>query len=474
MTHSRINNSTMQQFTLYNGNDQLEVFSDYDLGHHIAKICTNQTEVFLLNTNNNLFTGTIDAQSKNHQQQTIHLTHLRASIVDIECTTDSLYVVHENGCVYRKYLIDLQQKKDEWQEIIVPNPKTCVHGYRSTNDKILIRQINCNKDGVLFTSLKRELYACGNFGDVIKSEFPVPVECFSGFKIIQITTGEHFVVVLTHKKPHTDNTVDDYNSEGSSSNDSSVYLNAECSQCAPNSVHHLGDGLYKSTTETSIASSGASQSDVFEYDNSSIVTIDQTESISTAAISHKDTALNFLLESLSIASEDAGKQTKLLKENVSNLTSMVRESVRTLSRHMSGSSDNDPPDCINNDTISTIQQSADIDDDKSIMLPSEMNITHLDDPDSFCEDLSLDIESVVDLQHECDVEKNITKLCRNGAGLLGTSVWCFGSVNNGHLGTGDHIKRTRINSVLGLNGQGVLKISSGNEHSMALTLDGKC
>lgn len=450
----------MQQFTFYNGTEQLEFYCDTELGY-VAKICSNRNEVFLLTTGHDLYTGTIDLNEK-QQQQIIHLNHLRPTIIDIECSADSLYVVHQNGCVYRKYLIDLPQT-NEWQEIVVPNPKLCVHGYRSSTDKVLIAQINCNNDGVLFTTLKRELYAMGNFGDVVRSECPVPVECFSGFKIIQVTTGEHFVVVLTHKKPHID--VDDFNSEESST-DSAVFLNSECPQCAPNSGFRLNDSVYKSTTETSIASS-VSQSDVFELDSGSIVTVDQTESVS-GAVSHKDGALNFLLESLSIASEDAGKKTTLLKENVSNLTSMVRERVRTLSRHMSGSSDNDPPGCANvtQDTF----------DDKSLVslaTASEIDYTRVDGPESFCEDLSLDIESAVDLQYEYDIDKNVSKLCRLGAGLLSTSVWGFGSVNKGHLGTGDHIKRTRINPVLGLTGQGVMKICSGREHSVALTLDGK-
>lgn len=460
----------MQNFTLYHrGSTEIQVQQTVDtagvLGpslKHIIKMCSHAAShrIFLLNERNDLYSGLIEPL---HNVCPVSL--VRSDVVDVECSQGTLYIVDQSGSVYRIAVDDLSSA--EWTEIVVPNPKTCPHGVKSTTEKVRIAKINCNMDGLLFTTIGNELFAQGHFGDVLSSEEPVPVECFAGFKILQVSTGDHFVVVLTFKKPHTGHAEDDYSEEGSDT--SPAYLNTECSRCAPDTItqvrpRHLQPA---STTETSMASSG-SQSDVFEMDdmwqNGAAAVASETggmgdKIISEPLKSHKEVALNFLLESLSISSEDAGKQTKLIKDNVSNITSMVCEGVRTLSRHMSGSDSNDPPDS----DVSV----------EDVLDKSLKTIDVSDCANSLAEESSLDIGSAIDLQSECELENKIAKICRIGAGMLGTGVWCFGNVNKGHLGTGDHIMRTRINSVLGLTGQGVVKIASGREHSIAITLDGK-
>ncbi|CAD7080330.1 unnamed protein product [Hermetia illucens] len=76
-------------------------------------------------------------------------------------------------------------------------------------------------------------------------------------------------------------------------------------------------------------------------------------------------------------------------------------------------------------------------------------------------------------QHKDDLQKSIKLLIQKGRCLVNTSVHSFGARNGGILGTGDHIKRTGINFVLGLNGIGVCSISCGRDHSIARTIDGR-
>lgn len=448
----------MQNFTLYHGGTEIQVEQTEGPNlKHIIKMCSHAHRIFLLNERNDLYTGLIEPL-----QNVCPVSLLRSAIVDIECSQGTLYIVDQSGSVYRIAADKLSS--EEWTEIVVPNPKTCPHGVKSTTEKVRIAKINCNLDGLLFTTIGNELFAQGSFGDVLRSEVPVPVECFAGFTILQVSTGDRFVVVLTFKKPHTGHAEDDYSEEGSDT--SAVYLNTECSRCAPDTIipARPRNLMPASTTETSMASSG-SQSDVFELDDmwqngaAAIASETGDKTLSEPLKSHKEVALNFLFESLSISSEDAGKQTKLIKDNVSNITSMVCEGVRTLSRHMSGSDSNEPPD-----SDLSIEDGL----DKSLK-----TIDLSDCADSLAEESSLGIGSAIDLQSECELENKIAKICRIGAGMLGTGVWCFGNVNKGHLGTGDHIMRTRINSVLGLTGQGVVKIASGRDHSIAITLDGK-
>lgn len=459
----------MQYFTLYHGSTKLDIkvatTSTESTLRHIRKICSHRNRIFLLSENNDLFTGEL-IQSTICASVTI--SHLKSCVIDVECSDDSVYIVDQSGSVY-KLVIDILQKNNEWTEIVVPNPKICPHGIKSSTEKVRISKINCNNDGILFTTVNRELYGMGNYGEVLQSDIPIPVECFSGFNILQVTTGDHFVVVLTYKKSNTNNIDDDYSEE--ESENSAVYLNTECSKCAPEQLLFSNDRAHErkknnaSTTETSMASSG-SQSDVFELDdvwqshNTQSVNRIEIDLIAEPSKSHKEVALNFLLESLSITSEDAGKQTKLIKDNVSNIRTMVCEGVRTLSRHMSGSDNNDGP--AEND-LSYDEQ----------LDKSTKTIDISDCADSLFEESSMGIGSALDLQSLCEIENKVGKMCRIGGSILGTGVWCFGNVNKGQLGSGDHVKRTRINQVLGLTGQGVVKICSGNEHSIALTLDGK-
>lgn len=509
----------MQSFTLYDGAGmpvQIEMATTNNTSNrsttanlkHIVKLCSNEDRIFLLSEQNELYSG---ASTK---RPICSVSFVRGGIVDIECTATDLYAVDESGSVYRRSAAAADDD-GEWTEIVVPNRKTCPHGVKSTTEKVRIAKINCNLDGILFTTQTRELYGQGNFADVLQSvDEPVPVECFGGLDIIQVSMGDHFAAVLTQKKPirSMGNGEDDCCSDGGdgdSDASSPVYLNTECEKCAPdtssaimasaaaepsNDATSLMMLRPPSTTETSMASSG-SQSDVFELDDDawrqrqranqspSTILIDDTTT-GESMKSHKETAINFLLESLSITSEDAGKQTKLIKDNVSNITSIVREGVRTLSRHMSGSDTNETT------FVETDPLTASLEElllaEKSLKVTVAAAAAAAATPtttaaaaelsdcyDSVAEDSSMGIGSVIDLQSECELENKITKICRAGANMLGTSVWCFGSVNKGHLGTGDHVKRTRINPVLGLTGQGVVKIASGREHSVALTLDGK-
>lgn len=72
-----------------------------------------------------------------------------------------------------------------------------------------------------------------------------------------------------------------------------------------------------------------------------------------------------------------------------------------------------------------------------------------------------------------DVECEMEKLTDYGCDQISTQVWCFGSVNRGQLGIGDHVKRKQAVEITSLRGQGVCQIYTGDEHTAALTLDGR-
>lgn len=381
----------MQNFTLYHdpGSTKIELYTNNKL-HHIRKVRSLQEQIFLLNTSNELYTGLFNVNANY-----VELSSLRASVVDfdIDCKDKCLYVVDERGSVYRS---SHPFENVESTEIVVPNPKSCAHGLK--RPKLKISKVCVNEDGVLFVTVQHELFAMGNFEDVVCSDHPVPVECFNGFKILQVVAGANFVVVLTYKKPHIG--FDDISDEES---DTSNYFNSNCSQCSPNAKSCvINEESIGFTASTAIQSTLESK-DFVEPEQS--------------AATHKQPTADLVSDSA-------------VREQQTNES-------RTEESH--------------NDVHSL--------NDYSMM-------------SSTFDQYASDVGSVADLI-ESDIESDIIKICRVGANMLGTGVWCFGSVNKGHLGTGDHIKRTRINQVLGLTGQGVVKVCCGYEHSVAITLDGE-
>lgn len=68
---------------------------------------------------------------------------------------------------------------------------------------------------------------------------------------------------------------------------------------------------------------------------------------------------------------------------------------------------------------------------------------------------------------------DVQKTVQAGNDLIQTQVWTFGSVNRGQLGTGDHMHRKAAYQVKMLGEQGVCDVCCGDEHTAALTLDGR-
>ncbi|XP_055705402.1 alsin homolog [Phlebotomus papatasi] len=436
-------------FTLHHdGGTPIRV--EYGSGRDYAiRLCAVRNRVCVLTSKLELLCGDLEVETSR-----LSVRLVKGNVVDVDSDGNEIFIVDTSGIVWSSKWGVIEKEEMSWHEIPIPNPRTCSHGMRNVNESIRVVSVNCNQDGVLFTTCNRELFAMGDFGEIVNSDIPVLVECFRGLKILQVATGENFAVVLTHKRLHTEHSGQDNVSDASDISEG--FLCVDCPKCVPDINHHLtvhakACGISKSTTETSMASSPCLSDTLDNEELSASATAEETQKSSVTHLKiHKDAAINFLLD-LSLSSEDylieAGKQTKLLKENVTNITTMVYEGVRTLSRHMSGSD--------NNDT-----------------LVEEANATANGEV-SVSETSSVDLGSTVDLHSDSGAEGRVGKLARLGASLLATEVWCFGSINRGQLGTGDHIKRARINAVLGLGGQGVVRIDSGKEHSMALTLDGR-
>lgn len=509
----------MAQFTLFYENSILSVHSK-EVFQQVMRVCSLRNRVFILGSDGDLFFGDLDPLLL--ESPVLDLTLVRHGVIDVDCDSEMVYLVDETGRVFNTKALQPSSSPstgmaDNWKEVVILGDMTCPHGQRNTTERVLISRVTCNNDGVLFTTNLRELYGIGEFNEILTSDVPQRIECFRGQRVMQVAAGNNFVVVLTQKKRQklqqqqqqqppptasTNTSKDGVDAISVDSVASELYVNAECPKCMPerdgnllNPLHqHLIAGLNhhshpmsnvsKSTTETSVASSPCpSDENPFEEDV-------PPHGKSTPTKSHKDSALNFFLDL-------SQQQTKLLTENVTkNITSMLSEGVKSLSRHMSGSDNTDTTlvsavtealpetdtDKGERNTECNGQQEADgvfAEDCEGAAQKRELSNgrarvqleisggggKHGDESmeQSEASNSMMDLGSATDLHSEFGggTDSRIARLCRMGSSLIDTDVWCFGSVNRGHLGTGDHIKRTCINSVGALSGQAVVKIECG-------------
>lgn len=70
----------------------------------------------------------------------------------------------------------------------------------NSTDAVRVVEVSCNNDGALFITADRELYAVGNFNEVVTSSQPIKVDAFINYEILEVTMGNHFAVILTRKR----------------------------------------------------------------------------------------------------------------------------------------------------------------------------------------------------------------------------------------------------------------------------------
>lgn len=116
------------------------------------------------------------------------LIKLREGVKDASYSYPLFYIVDSDGAVFKT---NIEQVNDNhWDRIEMD---------------FRIAEISSNADGVLMVSEDRELVGMGNFQNVLKSDEPMKIECFSNFNILQLCTGDNFAIVLVQQKLLSEN-----------------------------------------------------------------------------------------------------------------------------------------------------------------------------------------------------------------------------------------------------------------------------
>ncbi|CAK9829874.1 ALS2 [Anthophora retusa] len=488
---------------LWRGVDELSyTFSD-KLNGIISKLVTIKDHIFVATTANNLYYGEVSFLENN--PPTLVFKRAQFDVIDIASNSDCLFIVDNNGHVLKvnplnMSVVDTIILKDE--------VKWCSHGYKQENEIVKVKSIAVSDQAALFVTENGQLWASGNQSQIgINNAEPKKVRFFEGKTVSAIACASNFNIVAVRK------TIKGIKDDTDSENDlEEVFVNS-CPQClnnvllSPTSLPSLDTPVGLHVQQLSDNHSNNSIS-VLSVANKEHDAVSLTESTNKEHISeilengelcsnnpmdpekeekknvifiNTEAARQFLTRQLSWVSsygsvkediplENVEKLDRLIKQNVSNVANLVYEGVKnvggkvvTLSRHMSGSSDINE---FKDDSSEHLEES-----EEECSKPTAASLA----PSLRCEEFPWS-SSTGSSEHELSqqgLNERINTLTRTGSNILSTELWSWGDIQYGQLGTGDIIKRPQPILVAKLSNIGLRKISCGEFHVLALTLDGR-
>ncbi|XP_073987659.1 amyotrophic lateral sclerosis 2 isoform X2 [Rhodnius prolixus] len=462
------------------GSSKLLISDDSDvLPCEFTKIIYLNEKIFLIDKLHCLWKGLIsDTQIK------LKRTNINAR--DITVCSSILYYINDLGHVYQVNA-DLQNPK----EIVLHEESTsCSHGYTTSSHKVTVKYLVGSSSGLIYVSDSGELWASGNHPQlgIESGEVPRKVIFFEGRHVTAADAGDDFHVIVSHKR-------DDVCAPSTAVNgDMEVFL-SNCPQCTAEQVmsplspysDNCPLGIpHKKSSESLSASTSTSKNNIGDKksnDNTSSCTEEdsfhpsnETEP-STAVITDEvevkdargtgsmllintEAARQFLTRQLSWVSTggeellaEVSVPTRIIRRNVSTVASLVYERVKTvgdkvatLSRHVSGGSEN------NSESFEEFE---------------ELNKSNASLNSSFRWDWSYSEGS-----EEVMAERNGSCVSR-GSRLIRGEVWTWGNSQNGQLGLGDIVRRHKPVLVGTVSHIGVIGVWCGTGHCLIHTLDGR-
>lgn len=504
----------MSQHKFWKGLTPLTISSSQQVPQKIVKLCSLGSDFLVLGNDHGLYRCEI-------VENCLNFTRINdVSAIDISYHHKILYIIDIQGRLYKTNI----SFKNKEEIVVKEDAKCCPHGFKSSSYKVKFRNVVTNDFGQLFITTDGQLWGSGSMPQIsLDTSCIKKIPFFEGRTVYSASVGQNFAAVIARK-----NVKRSGNCDTDSDNDDEEVFASNCSQCqtiiglaSPASVPSLSEtcplGVHISKSSEDSSSTTAPQTDV--HIDAHSLTEDSSPSSEESKIAktntqkaanldeqhnsddskqneddgterdnvspelgtdklnnifiNTDAARQFLSRQLSWVSagedylvEYTEKPTRIIKENVSNLTNFVYEGVKTvgdkvatLSRHVSGSSDN-------NEAVE-LQMKHQIEDANSLMYSCASNCN--------MEDLQFSTSTV---SSEKDFEavrknenlKNMSKLGRN---ILATELWTWGDISHGQLGIGDTVKRIKPMVVMTLSGFGLQKVSCGKWHCSTLTLDGR-
>ncbi|CAH2104972.1 unnamed protein product [Euphydryas editha] len=502
----------MSQHKFWRGITKLNLPSVQQVPDKIVKICSLGTDFIVLGSDHGLFYCTVKEDNLSFKKIN------GISAIDISYHNDILYIIDVHGRLYKTNT----SFKNKEEIIVKEDSKCCPHGFKSSSYKVKFRNVVTNDFGQLFISSDGHLWGSGVMPQIALDTSSIKkVPFFEGRTVYSASVGQDFAAVIARKNVRqsgncdTDSENDDEEVFASNCSQCQTIIGLaspasvpSLSETCPLGVHiskssedsssttapqtdvHVDAQSFTEDSSPSSEESKVAKPDAIHYANNNLeidngiqeesdnVDVENPESphASTEKINNifinTDAARQFLSRQLSWVSagedylvEYTEKPTRIFKENVSNLTNFVYEGVKTvgdkvatLSRHVSGSSDN-------NETVELLNRN----------FNEEYNSLMYSCISNKFEDLQFST-STISSEKEFETARkneNLKNMSKLGKNILATELWTWGDISHGQLGIGDTVKRVKPMIVMSLSGFGLQKVSCGKWHCTALTLDGR-
>ncbi|XP_046736020.1 alsin isoform X3 [Diprion similis] len=475
----------------------------------ICRLATVKDHVFVSTTTNNLYHGIVARHQESETCPLLIFKRVQFYAMDIATNSDYLFIVNDAGQVLR---IDPSDMTLVETITLREEPKSCSHGYKADNESVKVKSLAVSDNAMLFIAENGQLWANGDQPQIdIKTSEPKKVTFFDGRIVSSVACGANFNVALVRKILRT--MKDDTDSENDLEEE--VFVSS-CPHCVSDVMLSpvsqpstdtcpLGLHVRQSSEDRSTNSTSAPSSASKDHDNALLLddekrfddhskTLTNGENVSdglpielqreekkNVIFINTEAARQFLTRQLSwvssygnageeLLAECADRPTRIIKQNVSNMASLVYEGVKTvgdkvvtLSRHMSGSSDNNEPQDSGQDGL-----------EDGVTGDTKPTATSLANS-LRCEEFPWSSSAGTSERElsEQGLNERINTLVRAGNSLLSTELWTWGDIQYGQLGTGDTTKRPRPILIEKFHNLGVKKIVCGNYHVLALTLDGR-
>uniref|UniRef100_A0A1B6BY78 VPS9 domain-containing protein n=1 Tax=Clastoptera arizonana TaxID=38151 RepID=A0A1B6BY78_9HEMI len=464
------------------------------------KISSLKDYLFLLACDHTIWHGKITSDLK------LFLKPSHICAVDIACTNLFLYFVDSLGKVFKV----LPESLEICTEIVFrEDAKCCIHGYTTANQNVVVKKIAAGGMGVIYLSENGYVWASGEHPqiDIHNEDEPKKVLNFEGRYITSIACGKDFNVIVGHRRDENCDT----NNVDNCSEDGEVFVST-CPKCINESIASplspqlssdicpFGLAIQKSNESLSISTSTSKNNTIgseckkSDNDNSSSSTEDYSVPVlndnhlkdisegknikdcgtdnekgdrMSLLLINTEAARQFLTRQLSWVSSGGEElvaefsvPTRIIKQNVSTMANLVYEGVKTvgdkvatLSRHVSGGSENNSESFeeFNTDELQPSEAS------NSSSIRCEWSFSGV------CSEIS-----------DREIAERIAISLNRGSRLVKTEVWTWGNCNQGILGIGDGVRRHRPITVPQLIHIGVKSAACGMSHCVVLTITGRC
>lgn len=413
-------------FLLWNYQNPVEI--DTNISDGVLKIASINKHVYILTVTHQIYHGIID----DHNHLTLE-KYDGLEILDIDSCNNFLYTVNIEGEVH---------KRDENLQIVselclFDESKSCLHGHVDVKIKVPVRKIAINKFGQVFITDTGQLWAAGYMPQIgIHSDVPKKVTFFDGRLVYEACVGYDFAVAVVNK--HNSTTEDTDSDDG---DNEKVFLSS-CPQClsisqatspiSPNnsvSENFASSLKVHNSFDIETTSTSSKNSSFNELEKPMVNGRDEElneKSEKNIIFRNTEAAKQFLTKQISWMSsageeylvECAEKPSRIIKENVTTMASLVYEGVKTvgdkvatLSRHVSGSSE--------------CYDAAEANDEGG-------NLTRPTSKEDFLWSLSQCTSEHE--QSENDFDERVKMLVKKGSDLINCEVWTWGNIAHGQLG----------------------------------------